>query len=66
MQLFSALEGSHWDNPLKDLSVRQDAEQGDQRDFPGQIGMVGNYATTVKFGWPYISFGWPCKIVKGA
>ena len=58
VSISSALEGSHQDNPLKDLSVGQDTGQGysltrvtsvlknrgcaDQRDFPGQIGTVGN------------------------
>ena len=36
--LFSALEGSHRDNPLKDLSVGRDAGQGlISGTFPGRL-----------------------------
>ena len=41
MQLFSALEGSHRDNPLKDLSVGRDTGQGlISGTFPGRSGRL--------------------------
>ena len=41
--VFSVLEGSHWDNPLNDFCRAGLGVRPDQRDFPEQIGMDGNY-----------------------
>ena len=66
VQLFSALEGSHRDNPLKDLSVGRDTGQGlISGTFPGRSGRLATMDWPISlWKWVALTINWPCREVE--